>query len=119
MTEQPVETEQQFLGNEAPATVIQLGTAPISPSIPKAIRQHYAPNAHLRRPAWSVVDDVELAALARKCAHANKLAGIAKAAAVKAEADLQLALEVEERAIKEAHVAEQALLALVRKDSGL
>lgn len=119
MTEQPVETEQQFLGNETPAVVINLATAPLSPSIPKAIRQHYVPNAHLRRPAWSSVDDVELAALARKSAHANKLAGIAKAQAVKAEDALKLALEVEANAVLEAHNAEQALLTLVRKDSQL
>ncbi|QDG88845.1 hypothetical protein [Pseudarthrobacter sp. NIBRBAC000502770] len=118
MTEQPVETEQQFLGNETPAVVIQLGTAPVSASIPKAIRQHYVPNAHLRRPSWSSVDDVELAALARRSAHANKLAAIAKEQAVKAEEALKLALEVEEKAVLEAHNAEQDLLALVRKDAG-
>lgn len=120
MTEQPVETEQQFLGNETPAVVISLGTVPVSSSIPKAIRQHYVPNAHLlRRPSWSPVDDVELAALARKSANANKLAAIAKAQAIKAEDDLKLALDVEEKAVLEAHNAEQALLTLVRKDSGL
>ena len=112
MTEQPVETEQQFLGNETPAVVIHLDGV-VNP------RQHYAPGAHLRRPAWSSVDDVELAALARKSAHANKLAGIAKAKAIKAEDELKLALEVEEKAVLAAHEAEQALLALVRKDAGL
>ena len=119
MTEQPVETEQQFLGNETPAVVIQLGTAPVSASIPKAIRQAYAPNAHLRRPAWSPVDDVELAALVRKSIAANKLAAIAKTEAVKAEDALKHALEVEETAVLKAHEAEQALLAFTRKDTGL
>ncbi|MBT2566625.1 hypothetical protein J7I84_08975 [Arthrobacter sp. ISL-85] len=117
MTEQPVETEQQFLGNESPAVVIQLGTVPVSSAIPKAIRQHYVPNAHLRRTSWTSVDDVELAALARKSAHANKIAAIAKAEAVRAEDALKLALEVEEKAVLEAHTAEQAMLALVRKDA--
>jgi len=142
MTEQPVETEQQFLGNEAlqvdrlyPSAAALLdctgaysctanrhlegclsGDKP-APAAPQL--QHYSPGAHLRRPAWSVVDDVELAALARRSAHANKLAGIAKAQAVKAEEDLKLALEVEDKAVTAAHEAEKALLALVRKDSGL
>lgn len=37
MTEQPVETEQQFLGNEA---VFEFGALPSAPL------QHYSPNAH-------------------------------------------------------------------------
>ena len=119
MTEQPVETEQQFLGNEAPAVVIQLGTAPVSAAIPKAIRQHYVPNAHLRRPAWTPVDDVELAALARKCSQAAKLLATAKAEAVRAEDALTLALDVENEAANKLHDAEAALREFIRKDTGL
>ena len=119
MTEQPVETEQQFLGNETPAVVINLGTAPVSPPIPNAIRQHYVPNAHLRRPAWSSVDDVELAALARKASHAAKVLAIAKAESVRAEGALQLALDVENEAAGKLHNAESALREFIRKDSGL
>jgi len=128
MTEQPVETEQQFLGNETRLSdpIVQTITEPpfLTAVGEKAAamiqpRQHYVPNAHLRRPAWSSVDDVQLAALARKSAHANKLAGIAKAQANKAEDALKLALEVEADAVLEAHNAEQALLTLVRKDSQL
>lgn len=49
MTEQPVETEQAWLGNAsriAPRVVQPAGTAPVPPAPTAAARQHYAPNAH-------------------------------------------------------------------------
>jgi len=124
MTEQPVETEQQFLGNApriAPRIVqpenTEVRELPESPAL--VALQHYAPGAHLRRPSWSPGDDVEVAALIRKCANAAKLAAIAKAEAVKAEEALHQALAVEEEAFTKLRAAEEALLAYTRKDTGL
>jgi hypothetical protein len=120
MTEQPVETEQQFLGNEAPAVVIQMINAGGTEELPAAPQlQHYSPNAHLRRPAWTPVDDVELAALARKCSQAAKLLAIAKAEAVRAEEALKHALDVENEAADKLHEADAALREFIRKDTGL
>ncbi|ALV43133.1 hypothetical protein AU252_19845 [Pseudarthrobacter sulfonivorans] len=126
MTEQPVETEEQFLGNEPKqalaAAVTALPGLPLTEGqqavLDKAM-QHYVPNAHLRRPSWSPVDDVELAALVRKSVNANRLLAIAKAGSVKAETALQLALNVEDEASTAAHEAEKALLTFTRKDTGL
>lgn len=121
MTEQPVETEQQFLGNEAPAVVINLGTAPVPPEVPASVRQlqHYSPNAHLRRPSWAPVDDVELGSLARKLSHKNKLLAIARKESVRAEEALKVALGVEHQAEEAVREAEEALIHLMRKDTGL
>lgn len=122
MTEQPVETEQEFLGNQtrtvnianfARATRHVLDTAAAVPL------QHYAPAAHLRRPSWAPGDDVELASLVRKCSNAARLLAIAKAEAVQKEADLQHALSVEDEAMEKLNEAEKALVAFTRKDSGL
>jgi hypothetical protein len=117
MTEQPVETEQQFLGNEAPADLVAVHVPKLEDLLKQ--RQHYSPNAHLRRPAWTPVDDVELAALARKCSQAAKLLSIAKGQSVKAEEALQLALGVEDEAASKLREAEEALVAFARKDTGL
>lgn len=121
MTEQPVETEQQFLGNETSvttATVIDLLDAAQAKG-EAAARQNYAPNAHLRRPAWAPIDDVELTALVRKSINANKLLAIAKGKAKAAEDALSLALEVENEAFEAVNDADQALIAFTRKDTGL
>lgn len=60
MTEQPVETEQQFLGNASsirPRIVQQAGTE----SVPAVKRQAYLPNGH-RLPLQSVIlSDIEAA----------------------------------------------------------
>jgi hypothetical protein len=117
MTEQPVETEQQFLGNEAPADLVAVHVPKLDDLLKQ--RQHYSPNAHLRRPSWTPVDDVELAALARKCHQAAKLLSIAKGQSVKAEEALQTALDVENEASDKLHEAESALRNFTRKDSGL
>ncbi|BCW78984.1 hypothetical protein [Arthrobacter sp. NicSoilC5] len=128
MTEQPVETEQQFLGNEA-----QINDPIVQPAVEPPFltaigekhadliqpRQHYSPNAHLRRPAWSPVDNVELTALARKSAVANRKLAIAKAESVRAEESLKLALDVENQAAEEVYAANEALVAFTRKDTGL
>lgn len=134
MTEQPVETEQQFLGNENPAVVAVFPAGVYVPdSVPveglpltedqeaalRKARQHYVPNAHLRRPAWTPVDNVELTALARKSAAANRKLAIAKAESVKAEESLKLALDVENQAAEEVYAANEALVAFTRKDTGL
>lgn len=115
MTEQPVETEQEFLGNAPKATVTEL---PVTPALAEA-REHYAPGAHLRRPSWAPVDDVELASLVRKSINANKLLAIAKDRSRGAEDALSLALGVENEAYEAAQEAGQALLAFTRKDTGL
>jgi len=117
MTEQPVETEQQFLGNEAPADLVAVHVPKLDDLLKQ--RQHYSPNAHLRRPAWSPVDNVELTALARKSAAANRKLAIAKAESVKAEEAMQLALDVENQAAEEVYAANEALVAFTRKDTGL
>lgn len=123
MTEQPVETEQQFLGNETPAVVINMsapaGASELAAAYGVLPRQHYSPNAHLRRPAWTPMDNVELAALARKASHASKVLAIAKVESVKAEEALKLALDVENEAADKLHDAESALRDFIRKDSGL
>lgn len=151
MTEQPVETEQQFLGNESPADPVEVhghpdtgdanhGVLPVAPAgvyVPDSAslpglplteaqlavlvkaRQHYVPNAHLRRPSWSPVDDVELAALVRKCVNASKLLAIAKDQSLTAEVELQKKLAVEDEAATAAHDAEKALITFTRKDTGL
>lgn len=123
MTEQPVETEQQFLGNEEPQSVTITMTVeqPMTLAVPDAgiPLQHYSPGAHLRRPSWSPVDNVELTALARKSATANRKLAIAKAESVKAEEALQLALDVENQAAEEVYAANEALVAFTRKDTGL
>lgn len=123
MTEQPVETEQQFLGNDLPENTAVLNLLDHAQAKGAALaeaRQHYVPNAHLlRRPSWSPVDDVELASLARKLAHANRLLAIARAESVRAEAALQLALGVEDEAAIKVREAEQSLIAFTRKDTGL
>lgn len=130
MTEQPVETEQQFLGNASyiaprivqPAQAVigqgDVGEVEIVP-LAEIPLQHYAPGAHLRRPSWAPVDDVELASLVRKSINANKLLAIAKDQATKAEDALSLALQVEEEAAQTVRDAEQALIAFTRKDTGL
>lgn len=117
MTEQPVETEQQFLGNTAPpATMTEL---PVTPAL-AAARQQYVPGAHLLRgPLWSPVDDVEVTVLIRKSINANKLLAIAKSKASAAEDALSLALGVETEALEAVEAADQALLAFTRKDTGL
>ena len=121
MTEQPVETEQQFLGNETVAPVVLADYAQTqgiaSATAPR--RQHYAPYAHLRRPAWSPVDNVELGALARKSCQAAKLLATAKAESAKAEEALQLALGVEHEAETKLFEAEAAVRDFLRKDTGL
>ena len=117
MTEQPVETEQQFLGNEAPADLVAVHVPKLDDLLKQ--RQHYSPNAHLRRPAWSPVDNVELGALARKSCQAAKLLAIAKAESVKAEEALQIALGVENEATDRLHEAELAVRDFRRKESGL
>lgn len=142
MTEQTVETEQQFLGNAsyvAPRVVAPGGTVPVPPLPSGAapvfelldqlqaqqgealniVKQHYVPNAHHTRPRWSPVDDVEVAALVRKSISANKLLAIAKAESINAETALQLALGVEDEATVAAHEAELALRDFTRKDTGL
>jgi len=127
MTEQPVETEQEFLGNASfiaarvvqPAVIDLLNDAQAKGEVIAPARQHYAPNAHLRRPAWSPVDNVELTALARKSAAANRKLAIAKAESVKAEESLKLALDVENQAAEEVYAANEALVAFTRKDTGL
>jgi hypothetical protein len=129
MTEQPVETEQQFLGNETHlsdpivqtvaetpflAAVGEKAAAMIQP------RQHHVPNAHLlRRPSWAPVDDVELGALVRKSSQAAQLLAIAKGQSIKAEEALQLALGVEDEAAAKLREAEDALVGFTRKGSGL
>lgn len=120
MTEQPVETEQQFLGNEVSTPVALVDYAQTG-GIARATspRQHYSPNAHLRRPAWTPVDNVELTALARKSATANRKLAIAKAESARAEEALQLALDVENQAAEEVYAANEALVAFTRKDTGL
>lgn len=129
MTEQPVETEEQFLGNEPTparledAIVKTLVGEPLDDgqkAVLNKVMQHHVPNAHLlRRPSWSPVDDVELASLARKSAHANRLLAIAKAEAVRAEEALQLALGVEDKAAEKVREADEALIAFTRKGAGL
>ncbi len=124
MTEQPIETEQQFLGNAptttgAPTVLELLDDAQAKGEALAKARQHYVPGAHLRRPSWSPVDDVELAALVRKCVNASKLLAIAKAESAKAEDALSHALEVEDTAATAVLAAEQALIAFTRKDTGL
>ena len=128
MTEQPVETEQQFLGNEThqrnlqDAIVKSFAGEPLSDHQKQAfdrVMQHHIPNAHLRRPAWTPVDNVELTALARKSATAHRKLAIAKAESVKAEEALQLALDVENQAAEEVYAANEALVAFTRKDTGL
>ena len=104
MTIQPVETEQQFLGN-APAAV--------------EARQHYAPGAHLRKPSWTPVADAELAALARRSMKANQILEIARNEAIKAETTFQEALAVEAKASEEAIAAGEALLDFTKKGTGL
>lgn len=140
MTEQPVETEQQFLGNEGPNACANC-SGPIRQTVglvcPDCGRdfssepaeavlavvrgplQHYSPGAHLRRPSWSPVDDVELASLARKSAHANRLLAIARAESARAEEALQLALGVEDEAAIKVREADEALIAFTRKGTGL
>jgi hypothetical protein len=126
MTEQPVETEEQFLGNHPRATTLADLPAKLEEFLAKPLLvpaaaplQHYVPNAHLRRPAWTPVDDVELGALARKSINANKLLGIAKAKAVEAEEALKLALDVEEKAYEAVSEADKALVEFTRKGAGL
>lgn len=125
MTEQPVETEQQFLGNAPRLEDAILGTfvgAPLNEGqravLDKAM-QHYVPRAHLRRPTWTPGDDVELTALVRNCTNANKLLAITKAEAKKAEDALSLALLVEDEAALAVRAADEALIAFTRKDTGL
>lgn len=127
MTEQPVETEQQFLGNEPaidlsdlPAKMENFLASPLLGSPPAVTQlQHYSPGAHLRRPSWASVDDVELASLARKSAHAARLLAIAKAESVRAEEALKLALEVEYEAEAKVQEADIALRDFTRKGTGL
>jgi hypothetical protein len=123
MTEQPVETEQEFLGNEEPqaVTITMTVEQPMTLTVPDkdVPLQHYSPGAHLRRPSWSPVDDVELASLARKSAHANRLLAIAKAESLRAEAALQAALDVEYEAEAKVREADEALIAFTRKGTGL
>ena len=124
MTEQPAETEQQFLGNVATAPVqayiasVEVGEVELV-ALPEIPLQHYAPGAHRLPPAWAPGDDVELSALVRKCTNANKLLAIAKAKSVTAEADLQLALGVEDAAAEAVRDAELDLIEFTRKDTGL
>lgn len=125
MTEQPVETEQQFLGNVATAPIqAYIGTADVGAiefaPLPEIPLQRYAPSAHLlRKPSWSPVDDVEVAALIRKSINANKLLAIAKKESAKAEDALSLALGVENEAAEAVSAADQALIDFTRKDTGL
>ena len=128
MTEQPVETEEQFLGNEPTPARLEdaiLKTFLGEPlddgqkAVLNKVMQHHVPNAHLRRPSWSPVDDVELASLARKSAHANRLLAIAKAEAVRAEEALHTALGVEDEAAAKVREADEALIAFTRKGTGL
>ena len=127
MTEQPVETEQQFLGNtprvptlaDLPEKIDAFLEKPVLEAVPPAPLQHYSPGAHLRRPSWSPVDDVELASLARKSAHAARLLAIAKAESVRAEAALKLALDVEYEAEAKMQEADIALRDFTRKGTGL
>ncbi|MEJ1195055.1 hypothetical protein [Pseudarthrobacter sp. CCNWLW207] len=127
MTEQPVETEQQFLGNdpmEGLAGVVSVQVLPIltdgQQEVLERARQHYVPGAHLLRgPLWSPADNVELSALVRKCTNANKLLAIAKAEAAKAEDALSLALGVENEAAEAVRAAELDLIDFTRKDTGL
>lgn len=118
MTEQPVETEQQFLGNAIRGNA-DVGSVELVP-LPEIPLQHYVPGAHLRRlPLWSPGDDAEAAALIRTSINANKLLAIAKAQSTKAEDALQLVLDVEEEAALKAREAQGALTAFTRKDTGL
>lgn len=128
MTEQPVETEQQFLGNEPTRqTVINIDFTGDPVKVADAVThakanarlQSYAPGAHLRRPSWSPGDDAELSALVRACRNAAKLVAITKEEAVKAETALQTALAVEDEAAAKLDEAERALLTYTRKDAGL
>jgi hypothetical protein len=128
MTEQPVETEQEFLGNAShvapriiqPAFIgaMDAGAIEFTP-LPEIPLQHYAPGAHRLAPAWAPGDDVELSALVRKSINANKLLAIAKAESVKAETALQLALGVEDEATTAAHEAELDLRDFTRRGTGL
>lgn len=155
MTEQPIETEQQFLGNAptttgAPTVLELLEDAQAKGEALAKSRQAYLPAGHrispvleatlrmdiaeaqveklkdeadrrvaLAAPLWSPADNVELAALVRKCASASKLLAIAKDQAVGAETALQLALAVEDEAAEAVLEAEQALIIYARKDTGL
>ena len=124
MTEQPVETEQQFLGNVATAPIqAYIGTEELGEvelvALPEIPLQHYAPGAHRLPPAWAPGDDVEVSALVRKSINANKLLAIAKAKSVKAEEELQLALAVEDAAAEAVQEADRYLIAFTRKDTGL
>ncbi len=124
MTEQPVETEQQFLGNVATAPIqAYIGTEELGEvelvALPEIPLQHYAPGAHRLPPAWTPGDDVELSALVRASVKANKLLAITKAEAKKAEDALSLALLVEEEAHLAVRAADEALIAFTRKDTGL
>ena len=122
MTIQPVETEQQYLGNEPTRGKLVrdlLDDAQATGEAAAKTLQHYAPGAHLRRPSWAPADDTELAALARKSINANKLLGIARAEAIRAETEFQTALAVEAEASGKALESAEALLAYTRKAAGM
>ena len=56
MTIQPVETEQQYLGNEPTRGKLVrdlLDDAQATGEAAAKTLQHYAPGAHLRRPSWA------------------------------------------------------------------
>jgi hypothetical protein len=112
MTEQPVETEQQFLGNEA--------------------RQHYAPNAHRRASPWLTTptefpefrpapvialsrpfEVADATILLRKSITATAKLQLARKASEKAETALQDALAIENLAEIDAGNAQRELLVFI------
>ena len=136
MTIQPVETEQQFLGNEARAAQCPNCSGPIRETVGLRCqacgrdfgeevagvfdqRQNYVPNAHRPRAMVPALADPELAELIRKSITANRILGIARAESLKAEESFQGILAVEAEANEKAMAAAEALLAYTRKDAGL